>query len=157
MNKERLEEIKSNAIEDKEHYKYLDGAKGYWVTTFTLSEKDYKWLIEQAEQVESMAHVIKVKNKEMRELSDFLKKRNIPLKKLSPLITVMAHVEFLEKALETNAKIAEYATEEKEELKQQNKQYREAMILARACIEYGRTDKEEKIYSILGEALEGEE
>ncbi len=78
---ERLEEIKQ---------KFIDSP-----------DDDITWLIstveEQAERLDNMAHVIKLKNKEMRELSNFLKERNIPLKELSPLITVMAHVERLEK------------------------------------------------------------
>jgi len=53
---------------------------------------------ELEDKTDSMARVIKVKNKEMRELSNFLKKRNIPLKELSSLITVMAHVDFFRKS-----------------------------------------------------------
>ncbi|GGP17450.1 hypothetical protein GCM10011346_53020 [Oceanobacillus neutriphilus] len=62
---------------------------------FIVMYSDY--LIQQVAQIESMAHVIKVKNKEMRELSNFLKERNIPLKELSPLITVMNQVQELER------------------------------------------------------------
>lgn len=152
---------------------------------FALSSADIDYLIQQAEvskewqivanntyadlikaerrvkeledKTDSMARVIKVKNKEMRELSNFLKKRNIPLKELSSLITVMAHVDFLEKALETNAKIAEYATEEKEELKQENHRYKQALeeILG-LDIDVSIYDYSGDVITIAAEALKGD-
>ncbi len=77
---------------------------------FIVMYSDY--LIQQVAQIESMAHVIKVKNKEMRELSNFLKERNIPLKELSPLITVMNQVQELEKENKTLKAISQAKSEE---------------------------------------------
>ncbi|GIP63340.1 hypothetical protein J32TS6_18950 [Virgibacillus pantothenticus] len=104
--KERLEEIKKVIESQKESVR-------------KLSVNDAKWLIQEAkekqrlkERVQEMAHVIKVKNKEMRELSNFLKQRNIPLKELSPLITVMHHVQELEKENKTLKAISQAKSEE---------------------------------------------
>ena len=54
MSKERLEEISERVIVDKVYYKYLDGTKGHWGKTYTLSEEDYSYLIEQAERVQEL-------------------------------------------------------------------------------------------------------
>lgn len=86
MSKERLEEIINNIT--------------FVAKSYNGIEPLIEYAKEQAEQVDSMAHVIKVKNKEMRELSNFLKERNIPLKELSPLFTVMNHVQGLERDFE---------------------------------------------------------
>ena len=92
---------------------------------------DVKWVIkyakEQAEQIDSMAHVIKVKNREMRELRNFLKERNIPLKKLSPLITIMNHVQELEEQKLALIEEMGQVDERFLDLEQQNKKLREAL------------------------------
>lgn len=87
--------------------------------------------LKKDDTVDSMAHVIKVKNhlikvknKERRELSDFLKKRSIPLKKLSPLITVMHHVQELEKNLEHGAKVVVKTAEKLLEEQEKTQRYR---------------------------------
>ena len=49
MDKERLEEIKDKAIEEKVHYKHIGSNKGGWTKTYTLSKEDFNWLIQQVE------------------------------------------------------------------------------------------------------------
>lgn len=112
---ERLEEIKHQLEESNS---YDDNPNGYWY-------HNINWLIEQAEQVDSMAHVIKVKNKEMRKLSNFINERNIPLKELSPLITVMNYVQEVEE--ESQGIIDKSTSERMDFLEHQNKRYREAL------------------------------
>lgn len=62
-NKERLRGIEERVLVNKVYYKYLDGAKGRWGNIYTLSETDYNYLKEQAEQVRELEK----ENKRLRE------------------------------------------------------------------------------------------
>ena len=65
--KERLGEIKDNVLVDKVYYKYLDGTKGHWGKTYTLSEKDYKYLIQQAERVREYEYTQKYEDELIKQ------------------------------------------------------------------------------------------
>ncbi len=82
--------------------------------------------LEQEEKVDSMVHITKLKNREIRELSDFLKERNIPLKALSPLVTVMNYVQELEEQLKDRDSAISTGIHVSNLIKKQNKRYREA-------------------------------
>lgn len=56
--KERLEEIKENAMRNRAHYKTVGTNESYWGYSYELSDKDYTWLIEQAERVQELEVII---------------------------------------------------------------------------------------------------
>jgi len=115
----------------------LESIKYNWKETdWGIDKSDINWLIEQAESVELMVHVIKVKNKEMRELSNFLKERKIPLKELSPLVIDYNHNHIYKPQ---DIKMIE--------LKKQNKRYRES--IERATKEYNMIDVKHILHKAL--------
>ncbi|MBW8350760.1 hypothetical protein K0H71_15090 [Bacillus sp. IITD106] len=160
MDKERFEEIKQDF-----QWGIKVAGKGQGYTN--LHDDDVSWLIstveEQARRLDNMAHVIKLKNKEMRELSNFLKEKNIPLKELSPLITVMAHVERLEKENKwldggwgAAIKMREERDKRIEGLLEENQRYRE--VIERLYKFDGNIQEHSALADMLcGEILEGEE
>ncbi len=122
---DKLQEIKERYVNSPviEHINGID--------IIAMDKKDKDRLIstveEQAEQINGMAHVIKVKNKEMRELSNFLKKRNIPLKELSPLITGMRFMEEQQKEIEDRENSHMNLYNDKKAIKEENVRLREAL------------------------------
>lgn len=136
MDKERLKEFKQqidfldDSADMEDYHRLIDTLKNMyedgWLKELVSTVE------EQSEKINGMAHVIKLKNKEMRELSKFLKERNIPLKDLSPLITAMNHVQELErvnKQLKSNLSVHKgyYKSMIKinEDIAEKNKKYRE--------------------------------
>lgn len=133
MSKERLEEI-----DDLVDILYVDKIE---IREFVRKSLD------KDNTINSMAHIIKVKNKEMRELSDFLKERNIPLKELSPLVTIMSYVRELEKDYEYLSHHYGLETDQNQRYKQALEQVWE---MTKESIMDGR------IYIVVDKALKGE-
>lgn len=75
---------------------------------------------------------------------------------LARLIEQAERAQLLEESFGEENRLHLKANEDANRLDAQSRRYREAMTLARSFIEYGRTDKEERIYNTLGQALEGE-
>ena len=49
----RLEEIKDRVLIDKVYYEF-NGSKGRWGKVYTLSDEDYRYLMQQAERVQEL-------------------------------------------------------------------------------------------------------
>ena len=118
MSKERLNKIEENVIVDKAYYGYLDGSKGHWGKSYTLREKDYRYLIEQAKRVQELENVNRVLQKaneglkrdkeRLREQIENVKNRRTPY---------LTHPE----------DEMDYLVSRVKELEQQNKRYRELL------------------------------
>lgn len=113
MSKERLEEIKSRVWKDKGTYAMGDEnqREGY---IYTLSDYDYKWLIEQAKQVSALETTIDFYQSALRDAD----------RRVQELENFKRESERLYKYAHLNAKVS---LEEKRRLEKQNKRYREAI------------------------------
>ncbi len=153
MSKERLE-----LIDDLADILYADKIE---IREFVRKSLD------KDDTIDSMAHIIKVKNKEMRELSNFLKERSIPFIDLSPLVTVMDHVQELErvnKQLKGNLSVYKgyykNTLKHNEELIDQNKRYRDMETRIKMIINRERNDvlhSHKEALQDISEALEESE
>lgn len=145
-------------MSDKEHLQLIDDLVDVlYADKIEIREFVRKTLLKD-NTIDSMAHIIKLKNKEMRELSNFLKERNITLIDLSPLVTVMDHVQELECKEERNvSKIREFNVRNSK-LEQQNKKYHEAIKISIHELfvrnAYENDEAINEVMKILGEALE---
>ncbi len=162
-------------ITDKERLEELKGVVSTWITFLQegefpdvvdeeveMIERLISTVEEQAQRLDNMAHVIKLKNKEMRELSNFLKKRKIPFKKLSPLITAMKFMEEQQKEIEGRKDFESRRIQQVNNLIERNKRYSQALDAINLLINQDFWDSDELKSGIkqqiekARQALEGE-
>ena|SRR5699024_10172450 len=68
MSKERLEEIKSNAIKEKVHVKTLGTRKsGYWTESYEILKDDWRWLIEQVERNVTAQETVEILGESLKQ------------------------------------------------------------------------------------------
>ncbi len=162
-------------ITDKERLEELKGVVSTWIAFLQegefpdvvdeeveMIERLISTVEEQAQRLDNMAHVIKLKNKEMRELSNFLKKRKIPFKKLSPLITAMKFMEEQQKEIEGRKDFESRRIQQVNNLIERNKRYSQALDAINLLINQDFWDSDELKSGIkqqiekARQALEGE-
>ena len=132
MSEERLEEIKSRVWKDKGTYAMGDEnqREGY---IYTLSDYDYKWLIEQAKQVSALETTIDFYQSALRDADRRVQELEV------------WRNEVTQNVVERNS--------EYEKCREQNKRYREAIEETLQAM--GMVDRQ-KYGSKLEKALKGE-